>query len=431
MRSVTATVLTLAMAASVPVAASAATATAVVDLGASRAYVRADPAIPLAGIELFVRAGLDRQTSAQNGLAALVAESVLHTPVAGGVPLADAVSAAGGSLNYVIATQYVRFYLEAQPEALQTLAPMVAQVLANPSVDPAVLAASRAALGERIADDERDPRLVGLAMLRASYYKDGAGMPWLGTPATLAALGPDQARAFHDRWYVRGNAFVTAVGLTGDPSNAASRTLIGGLGAGPAPATAVVGIRAYAAHPKRIVTRRDVFATYVVLGFAAPTLGDPDFAAALVMRALLGDVFNPNSATTQPVALRAVGTMYGYETSPSQFVLWLNGSRIDPSVGITAVDTVLKRAASKPLDAAVISRFKDTARGAWALENLSLDERAWSIGNAVAHGLDADASDTVAAAIAKVTPADVQRVAKRYFQRFDVALVLPRQGSGG
>ena len=72
-----------------------------------------------------------------------------------------------------------------------------------------------------------------------------------------------------------------------------------------------------------------------------------------------------------------------------------------------------------------------SARGGWLLENLSLDERAWSIGNAVAHGLAADASDSVAPAIARVTAADLQRVAKRYFQRFDVALVLPRQGPGG
>ena len=34
--------------------------------------------------------------------------------------------------------------------------------------------------------------------------------------------------------------------------------------------------------------------------------------------------------------------------------------------------------------------------------------------------------DAVGAAIARVTAADVQRVAKKYFQRFDVALVMPR-----
>ena len=111
--------------------------------------------------------------------------------------------------------------------------------------------------------------------------------------------------------------------------------------------------------------------------------------------------------------------------------LWLNGSLIDPTAGLTAIDAVLKRAAAQPLTDAVVARFKARARGEWALENLSLEERGWELGNAVALGLDADVDASVDAAIQNVTAADVQRVAKQYFQRFDVALVLPRAASGG
>ena len=57
---------------------------------------------------------------------------------------------------------------------------------------------------------------------------------------------------------------------------------------------------------------------------------------------------------------------------------------------------------------------------------MTLDERAFAIGNAVTHGLDADVADDVRARIARVTGADVQRVAKKYFQKFDVALIVPR-----
>jgi predicted Zn-dependent peptidase len=123
---------------------------------------------------------------------------------------------------------------------------------------------------------------------------------------------------------------------------------------------------------------------------------------------------------------RPAGTIYGYDTAPAQLVLWINGGRLDPEQGLTSVDAFVKRAAAKPLAAAVLSRYKETARGAWALEAVSLDERAFAIGNAVTHGLDADAAGEVGAAIARVTAADVQRVAKKYFQKFDVALVMPR-----
>jgi zinc protease len=410
-------------------AATLAASPATIDLGGVTGYVRPDPGATLVTLELFVRAGLDRQTAAQNGLAALTAEALLHAPV-DGVPLIDAVEARGGSLSYAVSGQYVRFALEAQPATVAALAPLVARVLAAPSFDGTILTAARGALGDRISDADTDPRLVGLQMLRASYYRSGAGMPPLGTPSGLAGLGPSDVRAFYARWYLRGDALVTAVGNTGDGTERAARAIAASLPAGTAPQPALA-TRPFAAQPKRIVTRRDVHANYVVLGFGAPALGDRDFAAALVMRALLGDIFEVPSATTVPALFRPSGTIYGYDVAPAQFVFWLNGRLVDPGVGLAAIDAVLKNAAAKPLGAAVLARYKESARGAWLLENLSLDERAWSIGNAVSHGLAADASDAVAPAIGRVTAADLQRVAKRYFQRFDVALVLPRQGPGG
>ena len=58
-RALAAAVLLLAPATS---AGPAAARTAVADAGGLRAYVRSDQAVPLAGVALFVRAGLDRQT---------------------------------------------------------------------------------------------------------------------------------------------------------------------------------------------------------------------------------------------------------------------------------------------------------------------------------------------------------------------------------
>jgi zinc protease len=422
----------LALALMLPAATrSVAAATAVVDLGGSRAYVRSDPGLALCGITLFVRAGLERQGADQNGLAALAAESVLRQRTSAGVPVTDAVSALGGSLSYAVAAQYVRFYLEGPADSIDALAALVSRALAAPAFDTATLTAARTALDARIADDERDPRQVGMEMLRESHYVGGAGMPALGTTNSLAAFAPADVQAFFAKWYGRGDAFVTVVGRTGPASSTASAALVAALPAGTAARAAVVTARPYGAQPKRLVTRRDVFAPFVVIGFAAPSLGDPDFPTALVMRTLLAEVLERPSATTTPLLLRAGGTIYGYDTTPSQLTLWINGGMIDPTAGISAIDAVLKRAASQPLTAAAVTRFKERARGEWALENLSLDERAWEIGNAVAQGLDADAAAQVDAAIAGVTPADLQRVAQRYFQRFDVALVLPRAGSGG
>lgn len=429
---------TLAAALALTVAAGgpafAAPATTVHDAGGAPEYVRADSAVPLAGVQLVVRAGLDRESAAQNGIAALTAETILRTMVPGGaqsVPLRDAVAARGGSISYAVATRYVRFYLEAPPDALAAITPLVARALAAPTIDAQTLAAARKALGTRIADEQKNAILVGLEAVRSAYYRDSGAFPTLGTTSSLAAFGPADVRAFRDRWYVRGNGFVAAVGRTGPESEAAARALVAALPAGTAPQAGPLATQPFGAEPRRIVTRRDVFAPYVVVGFAAPPLGNADFAAALVIRSLLGQVFETETATTPPPLRRAIGAIYGYDVAPAQFALWINGARIEPSAGLSAIDRVLTGVAQKPLTATVLQRYKQSARGEWALESVTLDEHAWAIGNAVTLGLDPNTGDDVPAAIDRVTAADVERVAKRWFAKYDVALILPRGGSGG
>ena len=114
-----------------PAAALAASSPATIDLGGVPGYVRSDPGTTLVTLELFVRAGLDRQTPAQNGLAALTAEALLHAPV-DGLPLIDAVEARGGSISYSVSGQYVRFALEAQPATVAALAMPTHRVVPRP-----------------------------------------------------------------------------------------------------------------------------------------------------------------------------------------------------------------------------------------------------------------------------------------------------------
>ena len=329
-------------------------------------------------------------------------------------------------MRYAVGLQSVRYEVEGAPEAVAATAPLVAAALANPSFDAATLAGARTALERRIAATEGDPRSVGRAMLRAAYYRGGAGMSLLGTPASLTALGSAEAGAFYRAWYRRADAVAAAAGRTGPATDAASRALLDALPAGDAAPATPIAAKPFAAEPRRLVTSREGAGPFVVLGFAAPPLGDPDFPAALVVRSLLASLVERPSAVTLDAVFQAGGSSYGYDTSPAQFDVWINGLRSDPEVPLTAIVAVAKAAAAKPLTASVLARYKTVARGRWALETLSIDAQAAAIVNAVSRGLSPDANDDVTAAIARVTAADVQRVAKKYFQKFDVALVVPR-----
>jgi len=398
--------------------------TTALDAGAAKLFTQSDDAALLAGIELFVNAGLDRETSAQNGLSALTAQSIALAPV-NGVPLRDAIAARGGSLTYAVGPQYARFYLEAPPALIGGLATLLCKVLAAPTITPATLDAARAAIAARIADDENNPIAVGVAMLRQSYYDGGAGLPTNGTTATLANFGTADVKGFVAAHYRRSNAIVTAVGHVTPAVTSAARALSAALADG-SDTPVVTTSRTFAATPKRIVAQRDIGVPYILLGFAAPSIGDKDFAAMLVLRSLLSDVFDRQSATTLPSYARTVGVLYNYDAKPASLALYINGQQVEPTAGLSSVDEVIKDIAEKPLTPPLLKRYRSIAHGAWQTEAVSLADQAWSISTFVEQGVGPDYAQTALQAIDAVSAADVMRVAAQYLQKFTVAFIVPR-----
>jgi len=181
------------------------------DLGSLKLQSENDADASLSGVQIFFGAGLDRQTAAQNGVAALVAECLARTPV-DGVALRDAIASRGGSLQYSIDPRAARFYLEARSEALPAMLALFTRALAAPDFSAATIAAARAALSARVNEIEGDARSVALEMFRRSYYSSGAGLPAFGTTASLAALSSDDLTTFYRAQYRRGGVSASAVG---------------------------------------------------------------------------------------------------------------------------------------------------------------------------------------------------------------------------
>jgi predicted Zn-dependent peptidase len=397
---------------------------ATIDLGNAPVYVQNDATSALAGVQVLLRAGLDRETSAQSGLAALAAETIVRTPV-DGVPLADAIAARGGTLSSSIGPQYVRFYLQAEPATLASLAPLLARAIARPDTSLAVLNAARTVVAAHLADDEANPVSVGLEMVRQSYYANGAALPIYGTTGTLANQTGADVRAYIAAHYVRGNAIVSAAGNVTPQVNDAIKILTNAF-ATTADAPAVTTVRAFGDEPKEIVTHRDIGVPYLVIGFAAPSVSDKDFATMIVLRAILGGAFDRPSATTLPVISRAVGVVYAYDANPAEFAVYVNGSQLDPSRGLTAVQGIATSLATTGMNADQLKRYKTIAHGEWETEDVSIADRAFAIGNFVAFGAAPDSGQRVADAIEAVSAADVKRVAAAYLKKFTVALVIPR-----
>ena len=399
------------------------------DLGPMKMQAESDADARLAGVQIFFSAGLDRQTMAQSGVAALVAECIARTPVDGSA-LRDAIADRGGTLQYTIDGRAARYYLEARAEDLPAVLALFARVLAAPDFSSATLASARSALSTRANDIEGTALSVGVQMFRRSYYEAGAGLPALGTTSSLAALAPSDAAAFFRAQYRRSGVGASAVGRVTPEITSALRALGDALPEGTlAPVSAKA--RAIPENAPRIVARRDVGAPVIVVGFAAPSPGSKDFGAMLVLESLLSNSFERTSATTLGIVERSVGASYLYDGSPASLIVYVDGRRVDPTVVIRELLIVSKSLASQPLSTDSLRRFKATAEGAFVTGAVTLSDRSYVLGTLGAQGLGPDAINSTLASIEHVGAADVRRVAKKYLQRYIVALVLPRSSAGG
>jgi predicted Zn-dependent peptidase len=418
-------------------AATSVPAPVVEDVDGSTIVRQADDHVALVGVALVVRAGLDRQTIKQNGLAALVAQTILRTPVPVGdghtlIPLEDAVAAGGGSIRFTVDPADVRFYIEALAADAPAVLDLVRGALAAPDFSPQTLRSARAALVSEIAESQEYALQVGIDMLNAAESSQAnAGMPSLGTPASLAQFVPADASAFYHAYYRRGGAYVSAAGQLGALDPNALRKLADALAPG---TTAPVVVRVAPLHgaSHEIVTHRDITSPWLIAQYPAPGVGSKDFGAMLVLAAFvrrtLSDIAQVPGVVSETLLSRSVGTVYAYDRSPAHLVLYVNGGIGNPSRAFATALSVVNVLAATRLQGS-IDEFKAVAAGDFVTGATTLETRAWLAAVFAQGSRSPDYLDRALQAIEATTPDDVQRVARTYLGNPTIALVLPRGGS--
>lgn len=386
-----------------------------------------DPAAELIGTQLRIPAGLDRQTAAQNGLAALVAQAILQTP-SEGVPLAEAIAGDGGSIVYDVDPRDVRFYLEGLPGSYEKMLARFQAALAHPDFSAPAIARARAALSERIARTQQLPLSVGLQMLNRTFYTDSnAGMPPLGLPQTLAGFGPADVRAFFSAHYLRGGAVLSAAGKLSAVAPGSLEALMGALGPGSS-APVKVALKQLPSNTRQLIARRNIPVPWLVAQYKAPDLQSRDFGPMLVLTSFLertlADVAGVPTLSTQSSAARGVGATYNFDTQPANVVVYVDGGGNPTQVFATALTIVNVLGHAKL--AGDLSDMKTFAIGRFLEQSVTLRDRAWLAGTFVGRRLGPDYTAQTIAAIEKTTASDLQRVAVRYLGFPNIALVLPR-----
>ena len=399
-----------------------------------------DPRSALVGIAIVVSAGLNRQTMKQNGLAALVAQTILQTPVTPAksqvpIPLEQAVAAGGGSVHFAVDPEDVRFYVEALAEDANAVAEAMRSALAAPDFSAATVRQARAALTRRLALSPQYAQYalqVGLDMLnQASSSEANAGLPALGTPASLAQLVPSDVQRFYKAYYRRGGVVVSAVGRLDALNADALSSLADAL---PEGTTNAVSVRVPALHgvSREIVAHRDIASPWLIAQYPAPGVNSRDFGPMLVLAAFirrtLAEIAQVPGVVSPTFASRAVGVDYSYDRDPAHLVLYVNGGIGNPSRAFATALSVVGVLAATRLQGS-IDEFKAEAAGDFATAATTLETRAWLAAVFARANASPDFLGRALQAISGTTALDVQRVARAYLGNPTIALVLPRDSS--
>ena len=397
---------------------------------------QADNNASLVGVALVVRAGLDRQTMRQNGLAALVAETIVRTPVTqaqNGVPaeaLGDAIAAHGGSIRFTVDPSDVRFYVEVLAEDAPSVLDMLRTAIASPDFSPATVRDARATLVRQIAQTQQVALQVGLDMLNAASSRQAnAGLPELGTPASLAQIFAPDAKAFFHAYYRRTGMLISAAGRLDAVPNGALEALAMAL---PPGATSPVTVHVASLHgtTREIIAHRDIASPWLIAQYPAPSVDSRDFGPMLVLasfvRRTLSDIAQVPGVVTPTFASRSVGAVYAYDRAPANLVLYVNGGLIgDPSRAFATALSVVNVLAAAKLQGS-IEEVKAEAAGDFANDATTLETRTWLAAVFQRENASPDFIERALRAIAATTPDDVQRVARTYLGNPTIALVLPR-----
>ncbi|MGC8484947.1 MAG: M16 family metallopeptidase [Candidatus Baltobacteraceae bacterium] len=394
------------------------------------------PVRPVTFVQIDLRAGLDRQRESENGIAALDAHLLSRTSVeVGGValPLQDAIRSEGGDLSIHVHDDRVAIELAGLPEAMPTLVDVLATAMNAPDFSLPALTAARKALLDRIAERQQNNWELATEMLRRSLARSGnLAMPRDGTPFSIQHLSIAQARTFY-RWnYRRGDLTTTIVGEEAPGLAGALVRLADALPSGSSPRVSSPPLLLDASS-LILRTTRPTLSTMIVASFLAPKPTSADFPAMLVEAALMKRILAETAGLPKGLdafyVSRSYGARYRSLGGRPQLLLYASGAVGRPDQLIGGALALSQMIGDGKLHGN-IDRLKAQAIGDFArqesdprlhLRLLRIYREAGGTGDPVAKTI---------AAIAKVTPADLARVAKRYLVHPTIAVVQGSDGSG-
>jgi len=378
------------------------------------------PAVPIVAVRVFARAGAAFDPPDRAGLANLTSSLLTRgTTKHSGPEIDAAIEFVGGSLEAGAGRDGLIASLSVLKRDLTLGLNLLAEVVLAPTFPEAELKRKVAQIQAAIKRSEEDPGTVASrALARLVFPNHPYGRPVEGTIESVGKLTRDDVIAFY-RGNVRPDTAVVAV--VGDVTvDEARREVLARFGGWPRPSAPPPPAPPEAGAPPTgtEVIPKPLSQATIVLGRTAVRQLDPDYFPLVVASYVLGG----GSASRLYARVRDEGglayAVYSY-VAPGRYGASFTVSAQTRTGEVPKVVDILReelgRMAREPVADDELRLAKDYLIGSFPLRLDTTGKVADFVVAIESQGLGLDYADRYKAGVARVTAADVQRVAGRFF----------------
>jgi zinc protease len=385
--------------------------------------------VPLVQVNLVIRAGALMDPPGKAGLASMTAS--LLTEGAGprnSLEFADAVDFLGADISASSGFSIMGISLHTPLGKLDSALVLLSDVTRRPRFPAEELERLRKERLTSLIQWRDEPRMLASVLFNRTLYSDHPyGRPTGGTAASLHAMTVDDLRSFHDGYIVAGSTTIIVVGdVTGEEMIPKLERAFGDWKGEPAAAPPVPAISQLKEKSLLFVDKPGAAQSVIQIGRVGVSRLTDDYYAIVVMNTILGGSFtsrlNMNLREKHGYTYGA-GSRFDFRPLAGPFAA---AASVQTAVTDKSLVEFVKelKGILEPAPAGDVERAKNYVALGFPADFQSVGQIAGQLEELVIYNLPDDYFNRYTERILAVTPADVERVARKYIDTDDLAYVI-------
>ncbi|MEA5506452.1 pitrilysin family protein [Halotia wernerae UHCC 0503] len=378
---------------------------------------------PVVSVQVWYKVGSRNETKGENGISHQLEHLMFKGTTDRPVQFGRLFSALGSQFNAFTSYDETAYFGTVQQDKLVALLTLEADRMENALIGPEQLKSEKRVVISELQGYENSPSYrLNRAVMRAAFPNRAYGLPVGGTKADVEQFTVEQVRNYYQTYYSPENATLVITGdFATEPLLKVVKEIYGKLPKRPKTAntrsTATVAAATVAAKKTPIVLKQPGSAALLQAVYPLPDIKHPDVPAIDVMDVIL----TGGRSSRLYQALVESGLASSIDGGAAELIEpgWYEiSATAAPGQELAKISQVLQQSLTKlqqqPVSPEELNRAKTQLQASFVLGNQDITSQASQLGyNQTVTG-DYRFIERYLAAIAKVTPQEVQRVAKTY-----------------